>query len=130
MRFARGFLQCISSSSSIQFNSTLLPAKLITDEQLEAVKKQRCLEIQHRQEIYQWGDDPIFNGLPGYIKADCVKKLPKDVRFTEEAVIDLYTAKRKALVNLGLVKLLNAFESWESFHHYSKVGRMYVYEII
>ena len=61
-------------------------------------------------------------GLPGYIKAESVRKLPKDIRFTEEAIDDLYSAKKKALVNLGLVKLLNAFESWENFHDYRKVS--------
>lgn len=61
-------------------------------------------------------------GLPGYIKAESVRKLPKDIRFTEEAIDDLYNAKKKALVNLGLVKLLNAFESWENFHDYRKVS--------
>lgn len=80
------------------------------------------MEIQHRQEVYKWGDDPNFVGLPGYIKAESVRKLPKDIRFTEEAIDDLYSAKKKALVNLGLVKLLNAFESWENFHDYRKVS--------
>ncbi|XP_068692122.1 allene oxide synthase-lipoxygenase protein-like isoform X2 [Montipora foliosa] len=95
-------------------------AKLITDEQPEAVRKQRQLEIQNRQQIYKWGDDPNFIGLPGFIKAENAKNLPKDVRFTEEAIDDLYSAKHKALVNLGLVKLLNLFESWEDFQDYRK----------
>lgn len=95
-------------------------AKLITDEQPEAVRKQRRLEIQERQELYKWGDDPNFLGLPGFIKAESARKLPKDVRFTEEAIDDLYSAKQKALVNLGLVKLLNLFESWEDFQDYRK----------
>lgn len=95
-------------------------AKLITDDQLEAVKKQRRLEIQNRQEVYKWGNDPNFIGLPGFIKAESVRKLPKDVRFTEEAIDDLYTAKHKALVNVGLVKLLNLFEPWADFQDYCK----------
>ena len=103
--------------------SYLFPAKLIADEQPEAVKKQRCLEIQQRQEIYKWGDDPNFIGLPGFIKATSARKLPKDVRFTEEAVDDLYNAKHKALVNLGLVKLMNILESWEDFQDYRKVNK-------
>lgn len=104
-------------------------AKLITDEQLEAVKKQRHLEIQHRQEVFKWGDDPNFVGLPGYIKAESVRKLPKDIRFTEEAIDDLYSAKKKALVNLGLVKLLNAFESWENFQDYRKAFVSFVGDV-
>lgn len=96
---------------------------MITDEQHEAVRKQRVLEIQSRHEIYKWGDDPNFTGLPGFIKSESVRTLPKDVRFTEEAIDDLYQAKRKALLNLGLVKLLNIFESWEDFHDYKKVNK-------
>ena len=98
-------------------------AKLITDDQHEVVRKQRVLEIQSRHEIYKWGDDPNFAGLPGFIKSENVRTLPKDVRFTEEAIDDLYHAKRKALLNLGLVKLLNMFESWEDFHDYKKVNK-------
>lgn len=98
---------------------------MITDEQHEVVKTQRRLEIQQRQEIYQWGDDPNFLGLPGFIKAENVRKLPKDVRFTEEAIDDLYNAKHKALVNLGLVKLLNILESWVDFHDFRKVSELF-----
>lgn len=124
---------------SFSFHRTLLTsfplrycilAKLITDEQHEAVKKQRVLEIQNRKEIYQWGDDPNFIGFPGFIKSESVRTLPKDVRFTEEAIDDLYHAKRKALLNLGLVKLLNMFESWEDFHDYKKVNTPYLLFII
>lgn len=89
------------------------------------MKKQRRLEIQNRQEVYKWGDDPKFTGLPGYLKAESAKKLPKDVRFTEEAIDDLLTAKNKALVNLGLVKLLNMFEPWQDFQDYRKVSKLY-----
>lgn len=98
-----------------------LLAKLITDEQHEVLKKQRRLEVQKRLEIYQWGDDPNFDGFPGFIKSESVRTLPKDVQFTEEAIDDLYQAKRKALINLGLVKLLNMLESWEDFHDFKKV---------
>lgn len=98
---------------------------MITDDQPEAVKKQRVVEIQQRKEIYKWGDDSNFIGLPGFIKSESVKTLPKDIRFTEEAIDDLYTAKRKALVNLGMVKLLNMFDSWEDFNDYKKVIRRY-----
>ena len=100
----------------------MFSAKLITDEQPEAVKKQRCLEIQNRQEVYKWGDDPKFIGLPGYIKAETEQKLPKYVRFSEEVFDDMLNANHKALVNLGLVKLLNMFEPWQDFQDYRKVG--------
>ena len=116
-------LWTLPSSSTLTFN-VFLSALLITDEQPEVVKKQRRLEIQNRQEVYKWGDDSRFIGLPGFIKAESAKKLPKDVRFTEEAIDDLLTAKHKALVNLGLVKLLNMFEPWQDFQDYCKVSKL------
>lgn len=96
-------------------------ALLVTDEQHESVRNQRRLEIQQRQELFQWGDDPAFSGLPGYIKAENNKSLPKDVQFTDEAIDDLHNAKHKGLVNLGLIKLLNIFDSWDDFDDYRKV---------
>ena len=96
-------------------------ALLVTDEQHEALRTQRRLEIQQRQELIQWGDDPAYHGLPGYVKSKTMKMLPKDAQFTEEAADDLYTANNKALVNLGLIKLLNIFDSWEDFDDYRKV---------
>lgn len=47
--------------------------------------------------------------------------LPKDVQFTQEAAEDLHNARQKALINLGLIKLLNIFDSWEDFDDYRKV---------
>ena len=102
-------------------------ALLVTDEQHEAVRSQRQIEIQQRQELFKWGDDPAYHGLPGYVKSEHWKMLPKDVQFTEEAADDLHTARNKALVNLGLIKLLNIFDSWEDFDDYRKVC---IYNII
>ena len=85
------------------------------------MRNQRRLEIQQRQEIFQWGDDPTFAGFPGYIKCENTNLLPKDVQFTQEAQADLHNARNKALLNLGLVKLLNIFDSWEDFDDYRKV---------
>ena len=81
------------------------------------------MEIQNRKETYKWGDDRNFIGLPGFIKSESVATLPKDVQFTEEASDDLHHARSKALVNLGLVKLLNMFESWDDFQDYEKVNK-------
>ena len=105
----------------MQFLILLLLAKLITDEQHEVLKKQRRLEVQKQLEIYQWGDDPNFSGFPGFIKSEKTTTLPKDVQFTEEDAEDLQNANNKALANLGLVKLLNIFDSWEDFDDYRKV---------
>lgn len=86
------------------------------------MQNQRRIEIQQRQELFQWGDDPVFHCLPGYVKSENWKKLPKDVQFTTEAADDLHTARQKALINLGLIKLWNIFDSWEDFDDYRKVG--------
>lgn len=96
-------------------------ALLVTDEQHESVRNQRRLEIQRRQELFQWGDDPAFSSLPGFIKAENNKSLPKDVQFTQEAVDNLHHAKNKGLANLGLIKLLNIFDTWDDFDDYRKV---------
>ena len=93
---------------------------LVTDEQHEAVKNQRKLELQQRQETFQWGDNPVYINLPGYIKAER-STLPKDVQFTQEGADDLHNARNKALTNLGLIKLLNIFDSWDDFDDYRKV---------
>ena len=71
--------------------------------------------------MYQWGHDDAYSDLPGYVKASAVKDLPKDVQFTEEAAYDLHHARRQALVNLGLVHLLNLFDQWDDFDDYRKV---------
>nr|XP_058954727.1 allene oxide synthase-lipoxygenase protein-like [Pocillopora verrucosa]XP_058954728.1 allene oxide synthase-lipoxygenase protein-like [Pocillopora verrucosa] len=113
-------------SESIFFTGKAL---LVTDEQHEVIRSQRRLEIQQRQELFQWGEDPLNHGLPGYVKSEHWKKLPKDVQFTEEAVDDLHTARNKALVNLGLIKLLNIFDSWEDFDDYRKAFVSFVGDV-
>ena len=71
--------------------------------------------------MYEWGHDDVYSDLPGYVKASGVDSLPRDVQFTEEAAYDLHRARRKALINLGLVKLFNLFDQWDDFDDYSKV---------
>lgn len=90
------------------------------------MRKQRQLELQQRRELYQWGDDPVYNHLPGYIKAE-KETLPKDVQFTQEGANDLHNARNRALANLGLVKLLNLFDAWDDFDDYRKVRSTYTY---
>ena len=94
---------------------------LAKDKQHENLQQQRLVEIQQRQELYQWGDDPAYSvDLPGFIKASDPKSLPKDVQFTEEASNTLHQAKNHALINLGLGKFLNLFDSWDDFDDYRK----------
>lgn len=93
---------------------------LVTDEQHEAVRNQRKIEVQQRQQLFNWGDDPVYTNLPGYLKCE-PKTLPKDVQFTQEGIDELHKANRKALANLGLVTLLDIFDSWDDFDDYRKV---------
>lgn len=96
----------------------------MTDEQHDAVRNQRRLELQQRQDLFQWGDDPTFINLPGYYKGER-KTLPKDVQFAQEGAEDLHNSRNKALANLGLLKLLNLFDPWDDFEDYRKVDFHY-----
>lgn len=85
------------------------------------MKARREEELKHRRSLFEWGRDEAYSDLPGFVKAASVKDLPKDVQFTEEAAYDLHRARRKALMNLGLVSLLNIFNQWDDFDDYRKV---------
>ena len=95
---------------------------MITDEQNDEVRNQRRLEVKQRQEIYQWGDDPDYRGLPGFIKSESAKTLPKDVQFTQEDANELLQAKNKGILNTLSVKFRGLFHSWEEFDDFRKVS--------
>lgn len=88
------------------------------------MKSRREAELKERRALYEWGKDEVYEDLPGYVKASGVKNLPKDVQFTEEAAYDLHRARKNALINLGLVHLLNFFDQWDDFDDYCKVCRL------
>lgn len=96
-------------------------AKLPTDKQHGSVKSQREQELKERRLLYEWGTDAAYSDLPGFVKTSIVKELPRDVQFTEESSYDLHTARRNALINMGLVHLFNIFDSWDDFDDYRKV---------
>ena len=56
--------------------------------------------------------------LPGFIKAEDPKCLPKDVQFTDEAIGKLHGARKLAMFNLGLGALHNVFNSWDEIEDY------------
>lgn len=85
------------------------------------MKAQREEELKYKRSLYEWGRDEAYSDLPGFVKAANVKDLPRDVQFTEEAAYDLHRARRKALINLGLVHLLNIFNPWNDFDDYREV---------
>ena len=97
-------------------------AKLITDEQNEEVKNQRRLEIKQRQEIYQWGDDPDYRGLPGFIKSKNARTLPKDAQFTQEDADELLRAKHKGIFNSISIFVRGLFYSWYEFDDFRRVS--------
>ena len=89
------------------------------------MKSRREAELKERRALYEWGRDEVYADLPGYVKGTGVENLPKDVQFTQEAAYDLHRARRNALINLGLVHLLNAFDSWDDFDDYRKVYQVF-----
>ena len=96
-------------------------ALLITDKQSKEVGKQRKKEVQERQKLFQWGEDPKYINLPGYLKGERFLDLPKDVQFTVEDIEDLFKSTVAGEVNDQLNSLLSTFDSWEEFGDYSKV---------
>ena len=71
--------------------------------------------------MYQWGDDPAYSvDLPGFIKAEDPKSLPKDVQFTDEADDTLLQVSQRSLINVGLGDFFNLFDSWDDFDDYRK----------
>ena len=105
--------------SSIKFPNL---AKLATDKQDDKVRDQRRREVKQRQEIYQWGDDPDYKGLPGFIKSSSADALPKDVQFTNEDAGQLLDARRKGIFNTLHIKFRGLFHYWEEFDDFKKVG--------
>ena len=95
--------------------------------QNEIIQHQRRIEIQQRQELYQWGDNPAYSvDLPGFIKAKDPKSLPKDVQFTGEASQTLHGARSEGILNLVWGKLLNLFNSWDSFDDFRSLFTSFV----
>ena len=97
---------------------------MTTDEQNDSVRDRRRLEIKERQDIYHWGDDPDYQGLPGFIKAENATTLPKDVQFTQEDANKLFHARNKGIFNTLSIKFRGLFQSWENFEDFCKVNEI------
>lgn len=98
---------------------------MATDKQHDKVREQRRIEVQQRQDIYQWGDDPDYEGLPGFIKSPSADALPEDVQFTHEDAGQLLDAKRKGICNTLHLKFRSLFQYWNEFEDFFKVGWIY-----
>ena len=115
--FLSQFCCCCCCHRRFLFFLAILPR----GKQHHEVQKQRYLEIQQRQELYQWGDDPAYSvDLPGFIKAKDPESLPKDVQLTDEADDTFLQVSQRSLINLGLGDFFNLFDSWDDFDDYRK----------
>lgn len=97
-------------------------AYLPFQEQPEAIRAQRVLELQQRKEQYLWGHlPPGVVDLPGFIHAPKHGDLPRDSQFSDEASRSFHRGRLKGAVNLGLAYLYTLFDSWESFDCFKKI---------
>lgn len=98
--------------------SALLPFQ----EQPEAIRGQRVLEIQQRKEQYLWGHlPPGVTDLPGFIHAPKHGDLPRDAQFSDESLRSFHHGRLLGAANLGLSYLLTLFDSWDNFDSFKKI---------
>lgn len=90
-------------------------------EQPDAVKSQRILEVTKRQENYKWGGQEVYKHLPGYLEAVTHADIPRDSQFSDEARSSVDEDKKKAIVKLGLSYLTSLFDSWDNFDDFQKI---------
>ena len=62
--------------------------------------------------MYEWSSGT--QDLPGYIEAKHPSSLPKDVQFTDEATLSLFNVGLEDFANIGLSKIFEIWESWDS----------------
>lgn len=98
------------------------PAVLPFQDQPEAIRSQRVLEVQQRKEQYLWGHlPPGVNDLPGFIQAPTHGDLPPDAQFSDEESRSFHHCRLHGAVNLGLSYLYTLFDSWDSFDSFKKI---------
>ena len=98
------------------------PALLPFQDQPEAIRCQRVLEVQQRKEQYLWGQlPPGINDLSGFIHAPKHADLPRDAQFSDEESRSFKHGSIRGLVNLGLSYLLTLFESWDSLDCFKNI---------
>ncbi|XP_020618720.1 allene oxide synthase-lipoxygenase protein-like isoform X2 [Orbicella faveolata] len=112
----------VLSDLSVFEGKAILPFQ----DQPEAVKNQRILELKQRQESYKWGDQEVFKHLPGYLQAVKHSDIPRDSQFSKEAKSTIKEDKHKATVDIGLAYLSTLFDSWDDFDDFQKIlNRVY-----
>lgn len=90
-------------------------------EHLAAVKSQRLLELQKRQDNYQWDKSEGFEDLPGHLQAATYNDIPRDSQFSDETRESIGESKKKVAKNLGLAHLSTLFESWNNLDDFRKI---------
>ncbi|KAJ7376326.1 Arachidonate 5-lipoxygenase [Desmophyllum pertusum] len=90
-------------------------------DQPDAVKSQRSQELKQRQESYKWGNQEVFQHLPGYLQASTHADIPRDSQFSNEAKSTIKEDKIKAVMDIGLDSLSTLFDSWDNFDDFQKI---------
>ena len=97
-------------------------ALLPFQDQPEAIRGQRVLEVQQRKEQYLWGKlPPGITDLPGFIHAPKHGHLPRDSQFSDECSRSFHQGRLLGVANLGLSYLLTLFDSWDSLDSFKKI---------
>ena len=113
---------CFRNLQVLSFSlNSIFAAFLPFQDQPEAVKNQRILELKQRQERYKWGNQEVFKHLPGYLQAVKHSDIPRDSQFSNEARRTIEEDKHKASVDIGLAYLATLFESWDDFDDFQKI---------
>ncbi|XP_028416879.1 allene oxide synthase-lipoxygenase protein-like [Dendronephthya gigantea] len=81
-------------------------------ENVTVLAEQRKKEVSGNRELYKWSSGT--QDLPGYIDAKDPSSLPKDVQFTEEATLSLFSVGLAEFTNIGLSRLFELLDSWDS----------------
>ncbi|XP_028396594.1 allene oxide synthase-lipoxygenase protein-like isoform X2 [Dendronephthya gigantea] len=98
-------------------------AVLPFQDQPEAIRLERVLELQERKTKYRWGEMPSTGsgGLPGFVHAPQHEDIPRDSQFSVEASVAFNRGRVFGGVNLGLSFVYNAFTSWDDFDCFKKI---------
>ncbi|XP_078369932.1 allene oxide synthase-lipoxygenase protein-like [Oculina patagonica] len=97
-------------------------AFLSFQDQPEAIRSKRILEVQERKEQYLWGHlPPGVTDLPGFIHAPKHGDLPRDAQFSDESSRSFHHGRLLGVANLGLSYLFTLFDSWDNFDSFKKI---------
>ncbi|XP_068703458.1 allene oxide synthase-lipoxygenase protein-like [Montipora foliosa] len=131
------FLERIVVKSSTQARTFLFPcyrwiesnmvvfqgkAFLPFENQPEAIRFHRVLELEERQKHYLWGEpSPGIVDLPGFVQSPKHGDLPRDSQFSAEATRSFAKSALRGRLNVGLSYIRTVFNSWENFDSFKKL---------